>query len=439
MTTALDAVAAAFDGCVDPRELISKLVGPDQSEVHVNGSGGGLQPKRRKPKGDGSGRVLNTVGQGLNALAIGAGGHALAMAGRDERIQDAAAKGSKAAKVIGAPYKAYSKTKLAAKVGAKSEFAGKYALPLAAGAVGLHTAELVGDSIAAHALHNQAKTKVKKNADLIIKARAMGAIDNERAIELSAQAFAEYEHEVDLIEKGALRAGKIMRAAKLTPGTMKPIRPRAARQAELERAVDEVVPKGKKLLAGMGLTALAGGAAAGGAKGQRMLDQRRATNTVAVNQTPVTKSDVEWSGTISKFDQDKRLVFGWCSISKVDGKEVVDLQGDYVPIETTEDSAYQYVIHSRKGGDMHRRVGKRGLTTNYDQPLHVSDLVESFVVTPEKLEALGLAPDAMPLGWWVGFKVNDDEQWQLVKDGKRPAFSIHGSGKRVEAPDLAHV
>jgi hypothetical protein len=433
--TALDALADAFDGCVDPRELVSKLVGPDQSEVHVNGSGGGLQPKRRKPKGDGSGQVLNRVGQGLNGLAIGAGGHALAMAGRDERIQAAAAKGSKPAKVLAAPYKAWSKTKLAAKVGAKSEFAGKYALPLAAGAVGLHTAELVGDSIAAHALHNQAKTKVKKNTDLIIKARAMGAIDNERAIELASQAFAEYEAEVDLIEKGMLRAGKIMRAGGLTPATMPT---RATRQAHLDKAVDEIVPKGKKLLAGLGLSAVVGGSAAGGAKGQRSLDQRRQKSLAAVAPSPVAKHDLEWRGEVSKFDTDKRLVFGWCSLSKVDGREVVDLQGDYVPIEETENSAYQYVIHSRKGGDMHRRVGK-GFFDDQDAPLHVSDLVESFVVTPEKLEALGLAPDAMPLGWWVGFKVNDDEQWRLVKEGKRPAFSIHGSGKRVEAHDLVAV
>lgn len=426
MNPALDALSEAFDGCVDPRELVSKLVGPDASEVHVNGAGGGRKERRRKPKGDGSGRVLNTVGQGLNALAIGAGGHALAMAGRDERIQDAAAKGSRPAKALAAPYKAWSKTKLAAKVGAKSDFAGKYALPLAAGAVGLHSAELVGDSIAAHALHQQAKTKVKKNVDLIIKARAVGAIDNERAIELSAQAVAAYEADCDAIEKALIPKFAQLgasRAAKVT------------RQKELDKAVDEIVPHAKKMLK---LTAIGGGAAAsaaGGAKGQRMLDQRRQKSLAGVAPSPLVKS-LEWTGTVSKMDTDKRLVFGWCSISKVDGQPVIDHQGDYVPIEETENSAYAYVIHSRKGGDMHRRVGK---FLARDEPLHVSDLVESFVVTPEKLEALGLAPDAMPLGWWVGFKVNDDEQWQLVKDGKRPAFSIHGSGKRVDEPELAYV
>jgi hypothetical protein len=45
---------------------------------------------------------------------------------------------------------------------------------------------------------------------------------------------------------------------------------------------------------------------------------------------------------------------------------------------------------------------------------------------------MGLAEDALPHGWWVGFKVNDDVQWDMVKTGERAGFSIHGSGKRKE-------
>jgi len=146
---------------------------------------------------------------------------------------------------------------------------------------------------------------------------------------------------------------------------------------------------------------------------------------------PVGKSDYTWTGEISKVDTDRRQVFGWCSLSEIDGNPVVDLQGDWLPIEETEKAAYRYVIESRKGGDMHKRV-RKGLTTNWDEPLHTADLVESFVVTPEKLAKLGLPEDALPLGWWVGFQVNDDEQWNLVKAGRRTGFSIHGQGVRKE-------
>ena len=58
-------------------------------------------------------------------------------------------------------------------------------------------------------------------------------------------------------------------------------------------------------------------------------------------------------------------------------------------------------------------------------------------VTPEKLEKMGLADDALPHGWWVGFKVNDDAQWERVKKSERTGFSIHGSGKRVHMGEAA--
>lgn len=126
---------------------------------------------------------------------------------------------------------------------------------------------------------------------------------------------------------------------------------------------------------------------------------------------------------VAKALDDKRQVFGWASITEINGEPVVDLQGDYVTIDVIEKAAHKYIQESRQGGDMHRRNG--------DSPHHVADLIESIVVTPEKKEALGL-PEDSPTGWWVGFQVNDDTTWDLVKDGKRPMFSIHGTGKRVE-------
>ncbi len=134
-------------------------------------------------------------------------------------------------------------------------------------------------------------------------------------------------------------------------------------------------------------------------------------------------------GEIAKVDVDKRQVFGWCSISEMDGVPYVDLQGDFIPVEEIEKSAYRYVLESRKGGDMHARV-RKGLTTNFDEPKHTGDLIESFVVTPEKLEVMGLDRNAMPHGWWVGYKINDDEQWAMVKSGERSGFSLHGVGSR---------
>lgn len=128
-------------------------------------------------------------------------------------------------------------------------------------------------------------------------------------------------------------------------------------------------------------------------------------------------------GKVSKADEEKRQVYGWVSVTEVDGQPVVDRQGDYVHIDVIEKAAHDYMANSRKGGDMHVRVG--------DAPKHVSDLIESFVVTDEKKKILGL-PEDTPTGWWAGFQIHDEPTWDLVKKGDRPMFSIHGSGRRVE-------
>lgn len=135
------------------------------------------------------------------------------------------------------------------------------------------------------------------------------------------------------------------------------------------------------------------------------------------------KKDVDFAirGEISKMNEEKQQVFGWASVIEVNGEPVIDLQGDIMTIETIEKAAYDYVHKSRKGGRQHQRNGM--------EPLHVSDMIESFVLTPEKKEKMGL-PETTPTGWWVGFQVNDDDTWQAYKDGKLKEFSIHGSGTR---------
>lgn len=130
---------------------------------------------------------------------------------------------------------------------------------------------------------------------------------------------------------------------------------------------------------------------------------------------------------ISKADTDKRQVFGWAYVSKDhDGNQRVDLSGEVVVPEELEKAAYRYVLTSRSQGDLHQRIAK-------DAPLVVGTMIESVVVTPEKIEKWGLQPGAMPTGWWVGFQVNDDTTWEEIKAGRRRQFSIHGKGRKKAA------
>jgi hypothetical protein len=135
---------------------------------------------------------------------------------------------------------------------------------------------------------------------------------------------------------------------------------------------------------------------------------------------------------ISKLDDERRQVFGWASLAVVDGEPVIDLQGDMIEIEEVEKAAYGYMLNSRKGGVMHRRIGKSAGDLG---PVHVADVIESVVITPEKLRAWNLEPDALPLGHWLGMQIQEgdlgDEVWQGVKDGTYLGFSVHGTGRRT--------
>jgi hypothetical protein len=125
------------------------------------------------------------------------------------------------------------------------------------------------------------------------------------------------------------------------------------------------------------------------------------------------------SGEVSKVDEDKRLAFGWASIAYLpDGTLVDDKQGDVLDdVEEVEKSAYDFVVDCRDGGEMHIRKG-------------IGTLVESMVFTPEKIQAMGIPEGTVPLGWWVGFRVADDDVWDRIKKGQYRMFSVHGRGTR---------
>lgn len=120
--------------------------------------------------------------------------------------------------------------------------------------------------------------------------------------------------------------------------------------------------------------------------------------------------------TVSKSDPDLRMIWGWASVSTLDGKVIVDKQGDVIPINELEKAAYDFTLYSRQHGDMHAKIG-------------TGSMIESMVFTPEKA-ALGLvaknAKGEQMTGWWVGFRVDDAHTWAEAKAGRLPEFSIGG-------------
>ncbi len=126
---------------------------------------------------------------------------------------------------------------------------------------------------------------------------------------------------------------------------------------------------------------------------------------------------------IMKSDDEKMLAFGWANVSmRVDGELIEDWQGDIIEPEELESAAYEYVRLYGDGGEMHERGG-------------VAVLIESVVFTEEKMQVMGIPVGTLPVGWWIGFKVLDEDVWKKVKDGTYPMFSIEGEAERVEVEE----
>ena len=130
---------------------------------------------------------------------------------------------------------------------------------------------------------------------------------------------------------------------------------------------------------------------------------------------------------VYKTDDDKRLVFGWASIAvTAEGEQLEDRQHDIIDPEDLEEAVYEYVLNFRDAGEEHvESLRKKGR------------LVESCVFTEDKQEAMGLPAGILPVGWWIGFKIDDDGAWEKVKNGTYRMFSIEGTAERVPVEKAA--
>lgn len=140
------------------------------------------------------------------------------------------------------------------------------------------------------------------------------------------------------------------------------------------------------------------------------------------------EEDIPNAFNILKADEDKRLVFGWASIAvTADGEQLEDRQQDMIDPEELETAAYEYVLNFRDTGEEHiPTMRKRG------------KLVESCVFTAEKQKAMNIPEGILPIGWWIGFKIEDDDAWERVKNGTYRMFSIEGKAERTPVEKGEH-
>lgn len=125
--------------------------------------------------------------------------------------------------------------------------------------------------------------------------------------------------------------------------------------------------------------------------------------------------------TVAKVDNERQIVFGWANVAvRCSGEQVVDAHDDVIDPGELESAAYDFVLNFGHSGE------------NHNGPIK-GQLIESFFVTPEKLEKMGLKKNSLPQGWWVGFKIFDKKAWRRVKRGHHRMFSIQGVARREAA------
>lgn len=123
---------------------------------------------------------------------------------------------------------------------------------------------------------------------------------------------------------------------------------------------------------------------------------------------------------ITKADYEKHDVYGWVMWSRdADGNVEVDSQNDIIEPDELEEFAHKYLASYGDVGQLH-------ITSNDGY------LIESIVFTKDKQEILGIENAGLPIGWFAGFHITNDEAWEKIKDGTYTSFSIEGGATRVE-------
>lgn len=130
-----------------------------------------------------------------------------------------------------------------------------------------------------------------------------------------------------------------------------------------------------------------------------------------------------------KIDEEQHNVWGIFSVSKIGDELVVDSQNDVIQPEELEKAAHNFSLSAN-----------RQMNNKHEQ-VQVGQLIESFVLSPEKgeflekaLKDMGAEATIKPGAtiWFGGFHVEDEKTWDLIKSGEFKSFSIGGQAEKVE-------
>lgn len=120
-----------------------------------------------------------------------------------------------------------------------------------------------------------------------------------------------------------------------------------------------------------------------------------------------------------KTDNEKRVITG-----VVYEPNVPDSQGDFMEADTIEKIAYDFM-------ENHQNIDiEHDFKANENIKIVESYITKSSGVIGNRIVKQG--------AWVMTVKVNDDEIWKNIKNGKLNAFSMGGTGTRQEIIEKKH-
>lgn len=124
---------------------------------------------------------------------------------------------------------------------------------------------------------------------------------------------------------------------------------------------------------------------------------------------------------VAGIDEGHGLIFGWAIVSKQDGQDYFDLQGDCIPESTMLAASTEFMQSKRIAGDMHERDAA-------GEPVEKGAVVFAFPLTTEIAKAMGIVTKTT--GLMIAMKPSDPAILAKFKSGEYSGFSI--GGKRIQ-------
>lgn len=127
-------------------------------------------------------------------------------------------------------------------------------------------------------------------------------------------------------------------------------------------------------------------------------------------------SSVDNAVKMAKVDDSLGLVFGWAIISKLNGQEYYDSQGDFIPEDVMLKAAANYMQNGAVAKEMH--VGDEK-----------GKVVFAWPMTADIAKAMGVSTNQT--GLMIAMKPDNKSMLEKFRDGTYSGFSIGGRGERI--------